>query len=155
MEHWFQVQHLDIERLLLQWRWLCRGPEKLIARGAFGDLFLADESGHIWWLDVAVAKLTNIAASEVEFRDLLDHRPNRDQWFAETDEQTAAEKGLVPNHTQCIGFEIPLVFEESGASKPYLIDIYEHVSFLGDLNRQIAEVSDGGKVNLIVGQKPD
>jgi len=29
------------------------------------------------------------------------------------------------------------------------VDIYEHLSFLGDLHRQIAELPDGAKVKLV------
>lgn len=151
MKNWFQVQHLDVERLLAQWRWLCSGPKKLVARSAFGHMFLADESGLIWWLDVDVGELTKIAGSELDFRNLLANPAKRDEWFGDTDEQAAASNGLIPNEGQCIGFEIPLVFKQASPSKPYLIDIYENVSFLGDLNKQIANVPDGGKVNLALG----
>jgi hypothetical protein len=74
---------------------------------------------------------------------------NSEAWFAEKDEQMLTLKELVPDKNQCIGFDIPLVLSADGrARKPYLIDIYEDVSFLGDLNRQIAEVPDGGKIAL-------
>jgi|SRR6185437_2102071 len=154
MKNWFQVQHLDVERLLAQWRWLCPGPKKLVACSAFGHMFLADESGHIWWLDVDVGALSKIADSELDFRNLLADPEKRDEWFGDTAEQTAASKGLIPNEGQCVGFEIPLVFKVAGPSKPYLIDIYENVSFLGDLNEQIANVPDGGKVKLVIGARP-
>ena len=32
---WFGVDHLDVERLLAEWRWLCSKPTTLIARNAF------------------------------------------------------------------------------------------------------------------------
>ena len=109
MNQWFEVKHLDVERLLSNWRWLCPSPRTLVARSAFGHLFLADESGQIWWLDVEVGKLTRIAESRLAFHNLLEDSARRDQWFSETDEQTAASKGLVPKETQCVAFEIPLV----------------------------------------------
>ena len=154
MEHWFRVQHLDVERLLEQWRWLCPGPKKLVARSVFGDLFLRDESGQVLRLDVSVGKLDKIADSEAEFRDVIEDPQKRDVWFGETDERGFAAKGLSPDVDQCIAFDIPLVFKEGGVRKPYLIDIYENLSFLGDLNEQIANVPDGGKVKLIVGPRP-
>lgn len=153
MEYWFQVHHLDVERLLANWRWLCPGPKSLVARSSFGDLFLGDEAGEIWCLDVAVGKLTKIAASEFEFRDLLGNPENRDEWFGENDERGFAAKGLAPGQNQCIGFYPPLLVNE-GPRKAYLIDIYENISFLGDLNKQIAEVPDGGKVKLVIGEPP-
>src|SRR5579864_7151824 len=48
----FPVSHLDVDRLLANWRWLCPAKMHLLARNAFGDLFLGDEGGRVHWLDV-------------------------------------------------------------------------------------------------------
>jgi len=154
VERWFRVQHLDVALLLANWRWLCPGPKKLVARSAFGDLFLTDEAGPLSWLNVAVGKFTKIADSEDQFRALLENPQNRNEWFGEEDERGFAATGMVPNEAQCIAFDIPLVFKEQVVRKPYLIDIYESVSFLGDLNKQIADVPDGGEIKLIIGNRP-
>lgn len=68
--------------LLVEWRWLCKQPMTLVARNAFGDLFLRDKSGRIDWLDVAVGKLTRIADSEKQFRELARSRDKQEEWFA-------------------------------------------------------------------------
>jgi hypothetical protein len=48
-----------------------------------------------------------------------------------------------------------LLAESRGVPEnPYVDDLYEHVSFLGDLHRQIADVPNGGKVRLKVGEPP-
>jgi hypothetical protein len=156
MENWFGVDHLDVERLLTEWRWLCSTPMKLIARNVFANLFLRHESGEIYRLDVAGGKLTKVADSEVEFCKLAATPEKRREWFAEAREQWAAAQGLKPNATQCVGFSVPLVFAESGSrdNTPYVVDVYEHVSFLGDLHRQISDVPDGGKVRLVIAPKP-
>ena len=155
MDHWFQVQHLDIDKLLAEWRWLCPGQVRLVARTVFGDLFLIGESGEVFRLDVSIGRLEKIADSEAQFVKLADIPDNRDTWFALNEEESFAAKGLVANPEQCIGFDVPLVFAEGGhVRKPYVVDIYENVSFLGDLNRQIAEVPDGGKIELRVGPNP-
>ena len=151
MENWFGVDYLDVERLLVEWRWLCSKPMTLIARNAYADLFLRDDSGEIYQLDVAVGKLAKVAASEARFRELAATPEKRNEWFAEVDEQAAAARGLKPNATQCIGFSVPLIFAESGSpDTPYVADLYEHISFLGDLNRQISSLPDGAKVRLRV-----
>jgi len=156
IENWFGVDHLDVERLLAEWRWLCPKPMALIARNAFADLFLRDESGEIYHLDAAVGKLAKVADSEVQFRELAATPEKRNEWLAEVDEQAAAARRLNPNATQCIGFSVPLVFAQGGSpsNTPYVVDLYEHVSFLGDLHRQISEVPDGGKVRLVIPPKP-
>jgi hypothetical protein len=149
MQNWFAVEQLDVQRLLADWRWLCPESMTLVARNAFANLFLRDNSGTIFLLDVAVGTLTKVADSEAQFRELAATSEKRERWFAETDEQVAAKRGLTPSAAQCIGFSAPLVFSESGhPDNPYVADLYEHVAFLGDLNRQIAELPDGAQVRL-------
>src|SRR5215472_15571469 len=155
MSDWFAVDHLDVERLLAEWRWLCPNPVSLIARDAFGDLFLSDGAGQIHRLDVGIGKLLKVADSEAQFKELATSK--RDEWFAESDEVAAAAKGLKPNANQCIGFALPLVLRTTSTSPndPYIADLYDHVSFLGDINRQIASLPDGTEVRLVIGAKPD
>lgn len=140
MPEWFAVDHLDLDRLLAEWRWLCPNPMSLVARNAFGDLFLRDQAGQIHRLDVAIGTLLKVADSEAQFKELATSK--REEWFAESDEVSAAAKGLKPNLTQCIGFSVPLVFRGSpiGPNKPYVADLYEHIAFLGDINQQIAKL---------------
>ena len=148
---YFAVGHLSVERLLQSWRWLCPQKVTLVARTAFGDLFLQDDAGKILWLDVAIGRLTEIADSQEIFLAHIATEELRQRWFAVNDELQGASRGMVPGPEQCIGFSIPLVFAESGYTEnPYLADLYEHVSFLGDLNRQIAELPEGAKVRLVV-----
>jgi hypothetical protein len=155
MQDWFAVRDLDIDRLLVEWRWLCKEPLALIARNAFGDLFLRDEAGHVHQLDVAIGKLTKVADSEAQFRELALSIERQEEWFAVADEKAAIARGLEPNGTQCIGFSVPLVFAESGSpDTAFVADLYEHVSFLGDLNHQIADLADGAKVRLRIGRRP-
>jgi hypothetical protein len=47
------------------------------------------------------------------------------------------------------------VFAEGGTpDTAYVADIYEHVSFLGDLHQQLSASPDGSKVRLRVASKP-
>jgi len=151
MMNWWAIDDLDVESLLSGWRWRCPRKLELVARNAFGDLFLSDESGAVLELDVAVGKLSKVSESIAEFRELSAQPDKQEEWFAKKDELAGAAQGFMPNASQCIGFSTPLVFAESGAgNKPFIVDIYEHLSFLGDLHRQIAELPDGAKVKLIV-----
>ena len=135
--------------MLKEWRWLCPQAVSLVARSAFGDLYLRDELGRILKLDVAVGQITQVTKSEAEFRELASSNEKREEWFAERDESQAMRQGLKPNANQCIGFKIPLLFAESGApNNAYLADLYDYVSFLGELHRQISELPDGAKVRL-------
>ena len=67
IEKWFEVDDLDIERLISDWRWLCPSRMSLLARNLFGELFLQDDTGAVFWLDTTVGKLSKIAQSKTEF----------------------------------------------------------------------------------------
>jgi hypothetical protein len=151
MEQWFDIDDLEIERLLSEWRWLCPHQMTLVARTAFGDLFLCDETDVVFWLNTAVGKLTKVANSLPAFRKMAGTKVKRREWFAEPDVEAFAKRGLVPDRSECIGFSVPLVFAESGTpDTPYVVNLYDHVAFLGDLNRQISSLPDGAKVRLRV-----
>ena len=101
--------------------------------------------------------LTEIAESELRALNIaLAESAKRELWFAEQQLAAFAEHGMKPNNLQCIGFETPVVFAESRGvpGNAYVADLYEQVAFLGDLHRQIADVPNGGKVRLKVGQPP-
>ena len=149
MENYFLVEHLDVERLLSEWRWLCPQPMVLIARSGFGDLFLRDEAGKIFKLDISIGQIQEIATCEAEFRELAVSKEKREEWFAERLELAAAKRGLSPDVDQCIAFKVPLIFAQSGGPQnAYLGSLYEQVAFLGDLNRQLSQVPDGTKVQF-------
>lgn len=108
------------------------------------------------WLNVGSGTLAEIADSESSFRDSLNDSANRETWLAEQRLETLARRGLRPNDLQCIGFRMPVVFAESAnfPDNAYVADLYEQVSFLGDLHRQIADTPNGEKVRLRVDQPP-
>jgi len=61
------------------------------------------------------------------------------------------KRGLNPGMSQCIGFSVPAVFAEGGRPETaYVADLYDYVSFLGDLHRQILDLRDGSQVQLRV-----
>ena len=152
----FDISELDASRLLEQWRWLCGESVILLARNGFGDLFLRTIEGKVIWLNVGSGTVCEVAESESSFRDSLNDPAKRDIWLAEQSLETHAVRGLRLNEFQCIGFKVPVVFAESAnvSSNGYVADLYEQVSFLGNLHRQIANLPNGAKVRLKVGQPP-
>ena len=152
----FDVDQLDEIRLLEQWRWLCGDSVSLVARNGFGDLFLRTVEGKVVWLNVGSGTLTEAAESESSFKEWLSDPAKREIWLAERQLETLVERGLKPNDSQCIGFKTPVVFAESRSvpDNAYVADVYEQVSFLGNLHRQIADVPNGGKVRLRIGKLP-
>ncbi|SRR6266700_558206 len=115
----FETEHLDANRLLEQWRWLCTESVTLIARSGFGDLFLRTVEGKVLCLNVGDGTLAEVAESESSFKDSLKHSTKRELWFAEQQlEAFADHDGLKPNGLQCIGFKVPVVFAERNEGNP-------------------------------------
>jgi hypothetical protein len=155
VEKWFKVDDLEIERLLTDWRWLCPAQMSLLAKNLFGELFLMDETGSVPWLNTTVGKLSRVANSKVEFLEMAETNQKRQEWFVEQEAVAYADRGFVPSSSQCIGFAVPAVFAEGGTpDTAFVVDIYEHVSFLGDLHQQLSTSPDGSKVRLRVVSKP-
>ena len=155
VEEWRVVDDLEIERLLSDWRWLCPAKMSLLAKNLYGELFLMDETGVVLWLNTTVGKLSKVANSKAEFLEMAKTSQKRQEWFVEQEAIAYADRGLVASSSQCIGFGVPAVFAEGGTpDTAYVADIYEHVSFLGDLHRQLSASPDGSKVRLRVASKP-
>jgi hypothetical protein len=152
----FAVDHLDVERLLKEWRWLYPHPVRLIARDAFGNLFLEDQGGRVLRLEIHGGEVREIASSRGIFDEGVQDPVLRDDWFGTVDEASGAERGLVPGPLQAITFAIPIVFKQGGyAANAYIGELYEAVSFLGDLHHQIHELPDGAQVRLRVKGDPE
>lgn len=148
----FDIEGLDIDRLLASWRWLIPNPMRLIARNAFGDLFLADSDGSIHWLDTAEGSLKKAAESETDFQADLKLSDRQELYLAVEDTRLAASNGFVPKGDDCIAFDVPLAGTINAAQKrkAYILDLYKHHAFLGDFHHQIAAIPDGTSVQLKV-----
>jgi len=156
MYPYFDVRDLSVERLLKEWLWLCPGNRRLVAVDAFADLFLEDGERAVVRLETTNGKLDRIADSVAEFLKSTQDINIRKDWFSEDVALSLAEQGFNPSKGQCIGYKTPIVFKEStgDASNVYIAELYEYVSFLGDLHFQMRYVPDGGQVRLIIGGEP-
>ncbi len=153
----FDVDGISSERLLREWKWLAPEELTLLAVNAFGDLFLEDVHGRVHRLDVTSGTISAIATSCIEFREAAKDAGKKRDWFLEELAEQAEQKGCSPRKRQCVGNKIPWVFKER-ANMPenmYVADLYEYVSFMGDMHRQINDVPDGGKVKIRVQPRPE
>ena len=157
MYPYFDVEGISIEQLLQEWRWLVQGKFNLLAVNPFGDLFLEDENGCVNRLDVTRATFSAIASSEKDFAKAAREPEGRKDWLLESLALQAAQRDCSPGKGQCVGYKISAVFKESveAADNMYVANLYEFVSFMGDLHGQMKDVPDGGKVRIKIGPKPD
>lgn len=157
MYPYFDVDGISVEKLLAQWRWLCPGDVRLVAVNPFGDLFLEDSHGTIVRLDTSTGRLEHLCNSLGQFQEGTESPEKRREWFVEDVALSLAEHGFRPSKGSCLGYKTPLGFREGtgSAANVYLADLYEYVSFLGDLHGQMKDMLDGGKVKLIIGKRPE
>lgn len=121
----------------------------LLARNVFGELFLQDETSAVFWLNTTTGQFNKVYDSKTQFLQMSETSEKRQEWFAEREIRAYAQRGFVPSSCQCIGFGVPAVFAEGGTPETaYIADIYEYISFLGDLHRQVSDLPNGSKVTL-------
>jgi len=156
MYHCFNIEGISAERLVKEWKWLVLGEFSLLAVNAFGDLFLQDAGGSVHRLDVTGGTISVIATSTVEFREAAKGADKKEDWFLEDLAKQAEGRGCSPGKGQCVGGKIPFVFAQSAKApnNMYVADLYEYVSFMGDLHSQMKDVPDGGQVRIKIHPRP-
>jgi hypothetical protein len=152
----FDIEGISSERLLREWKWLVHGEFTLLAVNAFGDLFLQDVHSSVHRLDVTSGKISLIAASGVEFREVARDLGNKKDWFLEELAEQAERKGCSPGKGQCVGGKIPFVFKQSASMQD---NMYERISMSVFRSwatcNQMKDVPDGGQVRIRIQPRPD
>jgi hypothetical protein len=152
----FDVEGLSPRILLHDWQWLVSREFRLLAVNAFGDLFLEDAQGAVHRLDVAGGTISVVASSSIEFRGAAGDAIQKAEWFLEDHAERAEQRGYKPVKGQCVGAKTPWIFKESADVKDniYVADLYEYVSFMGDIHRQARDAREGGQIRLRVRRHP-
>ena len=150
MYPYFDTDGISVEGLLREWRWLASKEFSLLAVNAFGDLFLKADDGTVHRLDVTRGRISKIAGSESEFRGAATDLVKKKEWFLTSEEENAVRKGHGPGKGRCVAGKIPWVFRESAgvADNICIMDLYEHVSSMGNIHRQMRDVPNGSKVRI-------
>ena len=111
------------------------------------DLFLADESGAVYMLEISAGSISQIASSEDEFRKscILDD----EGWLLRPLVEACWEAGMRPNPSQCYAFTtLPLFGGEYSVSNMWLCSWLEWISFCGDIYNQTKHLPDGTTIKL-------
>lgn len=142
--------------LLSEWRWLLGSSHQIILISSLGDLFLADASGRISWLDAGAARLTEVAADLDEFQKLLQQPDNAKEWFATQMVGDILQSGVRLARGQCFSYKVPPVL--GGRWEPANFeptDLSVHFSILGQVCRQVRDLPDGASVSSVKIIPPD
>jgi hypothetical protein len=141
---------IQFDRLLEDWRWLIQSNSTPILMTAFGDLFLRDPVGHIYFLDLMAGEFKEVAPSEEEFERLCDAEENRRTWFGSLLipelQNVCGDLGL----SECFGCKTPLSLGGQFVAENFeRSDLEVHYSVLGQLHQQTKGLPEGTKIGRI------
>jgi hypothetical protein len=138
------------DELLSDWRWLVGDSVQLLLVSAIGDMFLADASGHVLWLDTGTGQLKQIAGSVDEYQQLRQQRDYADQWFIPQLIGDLITRGIQLSPGQCYSYKKPPILGgaiELSNFEP--TDLSVHFSVLGQIHRQVKDLPPGTKIGNI------
>ena len=138
------------EVLLRDWRWLLGDSMQLIMVSSLGDMFLANATGQISWLDTGTGKLQQIAASADEFNQLRQQRQNAEQWFIPNLVGDLMTSGVRLAPGQCYSYiKPPILGGEIQPANFKPCDLSVHFSILGQIHKQVKNLPPGTKIKGI------
>ncbi|HEV2455911.1 MAG TPA: T6SS immunity protein Tdi1 domain-containing protein [Verrucomicrobiae bacterium] len=133
--------------LLEDWRWLIGDSMRLLLVSAIGDMFLANQTGEVFWLDSGAGQLQRIASNHEEFQQLRQQPQNADHWFMArlVGDLISGGTRLAPG--QCYSYNVPpSLGGQMTASNFKPADLSVHFSILGQIQRQIKDLPPGTKI---------
>ncbi|MCZ8215224.1 MAG: DUF1851 domain-containing protein [Cyclobacteriaceae bacterium] len=143
----FQTEISD--RLTEDWTWLIGTNKKVILVSAIGDMFLTDDKGKIFWLDVGVGKLNMVAADMKEFERKLTDIEQVNEWFMInlTTQLRLSDKKLKDG--QIYSYKrLPVIGGDYSVDNFAFLDIEVHFRFTAEIHRQIKDFPNGTRVNI-------
>jgi len=141
---------LAFNSLLADWGWLIKPNLQPIMMTAFGDLFLRDETGRVFFLDLKWGQLKQVAESEEEFGGLCEDREQRRVWFIGF--LVMELRKLRGNLTarQCYSCKIPMSLGGQLEAENFeRSDLDVHYSILSQLHQQTKDLPAGTKIDRV------
>lgn len=115
------------------------------------DLFLADPTGRVLWLDVGTGELREVAADATEFAKVAADPENNDFWFgaALVDRLRAVGTVLEPGECYCY-IQSPTLGGEYEPGNFRVYDAVTHFRVWGPIHEKLRDLPDGTTIELKV-----
>jgi hypothetical protein len=136
------------------WSWLVPGRWRPILFAMVGGIFLESEDGTVHWLDIGGGTAEEVAPSVEAFEAILrSGAPVVEEWFLPALVEALRRAGKRPGPGQAYLFLIMPVFAEGKyvADNMVVVSAREQVAAAADIHRQIADLPDGTKVEMVPG----
>ncbi len=150
-----QTNGLDCSDLLGNWSWLLGDRMQPLFLTVFGDWFLNDEAGHIYFLDLMEGQLSQVAKDREELNRHLADQDKRDTWFMEHIAYRCIESGMRPGQGECLAFKIPPVLGgKIGHENIQVLSLAVYERIMGQIHRQAHGGSGVVKKLAVDGKEP-
>ncbi|MEW6598919.1 MAG: hypothetical protein AB1429_15655 [Pseudomonadota bacterium] len=141
-----------------QWAWLIGEPSRFLLSSMFGDLFFEKQNDGVYRLDCGSGAIERVAEDADAFDQFLGGERNAswrqsiDNWFLPAFVEQLHAAGKKPGLDQCFGLTILPIFEGGKyvVENVFVLPRREWISYTGALHRQIRDLPDGAKVQLVV-----
>ncbi len=141
--------HIDTNKLMEDWLWLVGSDKQLIMISSIGDMFLQDDYGKVYWLDVGGGLIELVAENVEEFELKLKDNTQIYDWFMIELVSKIKRTGMELTTGKLYSYNMPPVL--GGSYNPdnfSLIDIEVHFAVAGQILEQIKDMPDGAKVQF-------
>ncbi len=144
---------IDHQKLTEDWQWVLHPSMFPILISSIGDMFLQDNEGKIYWLNVGDGTLTLVAEDLDIFNKKLQNDDIANEWFMFDLVMSLKTSGLELTEGNLFSYKILPVL--GGLYEPEnftLMDIERHFSFAGSIHEQIKDLPDGTSINFNIKQ---
>ncbi len=128
---------LEWERYLANWAWLLKEPYRPLAMTVFGDWFLQNAAGRIFFLDLVSGELQPAAESAAEMQRALADPEQTEGWFMPGLVDLLTDRGLTRGAGQCYAYTLhPLLGGAIEANNVTLMPIGAWQAVCAQLHQQ-------------------
>jgi len=116
---------------------------------SIGDMFLKDNNGKIYWLNVGEGLIDLASENLDDFKSILKDDSQVDEWFMIGLIKQLKESGLELTEGKLYGYKkLPVIGGDYIPDNFELTDIEVHFSIAGQIHKQIKDLPEETKVNF-------
>jgi len=144
------LDSLDTEVLLKDWRWLVPRDFCPVQMTKFGDWFFRAPAGQVYMLDLIEGELSKVAETATEFNGLMDQDEKHLEWYLDGFVFRCCEEGLHLSPQQCYGWKIhPMIGGKFDFENIQIFDLVVYQALMSQLLRQWKAIKPGQPIPSI------
>ena len=143
--------HLDNNSLTECWTWLVGASMTPILISIIGDMFLTNNEGQVYWLNVSEGKLELVAQNRQEFNNKLENEVVADEWFLFDLIHYFKQSGIELKEGKLYGYkQYPILGGDFVPENFEQTDIKVHFALAGQVYEQVRNLPEGTPVKLSI-----